>query len=103
MSDAIQQRAAYFDCIAALDGSSEALAPAELPSSASPASFAPPRWSHVMIDAVVQRRNSVGLGLGGFPAENPKTPLSVAEHDGPIQGDHLNQNQSLSSKGSGRL
>lgn len=56
--DAIQKRAAYFGCIAALDGNSEAHAPAEPPFSSWPASSAPPRWSRARIGAAGTRRSS---------------------------------------------
>lgn len=59
-SCAIQKRAAYFGAIAALDDSCEVLAPAEPPSSAWPASSAPPRWSHAKAGVVAQHRNSAG-------------------------------------------
>ena len=56
-TDAIQKRAAYFGCIAALDGSSEALAPAERPFSSWPASSVPPRSSRARTGGAGWRRS----------------------------------------------
>lgn len=68
--DAIQKRAAYFGCIAALDGSSEVLAPAGRPFSAWPASSVPPRSSRGRSVVAARRRRFAGSTRGGGRAHH---------------------------------
>jgi len=71
----IQKRAAYFGCIAALDGNSEALALSERPFSSWPASPAPPRWSRARSGGVERRRRTGGWT--GCRAVRQSRPQSV--------------------------
>jgi hypothetical protein len=75
-TDAIQKRAAYFGCIAALDGSSEALAPAERPFSSWPASSVPPRSSRARTGAAERRRSSASWRTGAGRARHQSRPSS---------------------------
>lgn len=92
-SGAIQKRAAYFGCIAALDDSCEALAPAEPPSSAWPASSAPPRWNRASSGGVAPRRSSAGSGQSDRqPAgHRNRLPSGFGDRHGRIHLDHLSK------------
>ena len=75
-TDAIQKRAAYFGCIAAPDGSSAALAPAERPFSSWPASSVPPRWSRARTGGAGWRRSSAGSTRCGGRGRRQSWPSS---------------------------
>ena len=84
-TDAIQKRAAYFGCIAALDGSSEVLAPVERPFSAWPASSAPPRSSRGRSGVAAMRRSFANSSPGGGRARR-RTRRRRRSEDGNRRG-----------------
>lgn len=93
--DAIQKKAAYFGCIAAPDGNSEAHAPAEQPFSFWPASSAPPRWSRAMTGVAGWHKRTAGWTTHGGRGHRQSRCRSESEDRGRQTCVHLHRGTGL--------